>query len=43
MRNILVAYDIIDNAIEIVTVHIISDKEIESRILKGRWRKYEKN
>ena len=41
-RNILVAYDIIENTIEIVTIHVISNKEIENRIQVGRWRKYEK-
>lgn len=43
LRNILVAYDIIENTIEIVTVHIISSKEIKNKVRVERWRKYEKN
>lgn len=43
LRNILVAYDIIGNIIEAVTIHIISDREIENKVRTGRWRKYEKN
>lgn len=43
LRNILIAYDIIESNIEIVTVHIISSKEIENKIQAGRWKKYEKN
>lgn len=43
LRNIVVAYDIIKDRIEIVTVHIISSKEIENKVRVGRWRKYEKN
>lgn len=43
MRNIVVAYDIIKNEIEIVTIHVISDKEIENKVRIGRWRKNEKN
>lgn len=43
LRNIVVAYDIIKNKIEIVTIHVISDKEIESKLRMGRWRKNEKN
>lgn len=43
VRNILVAYDIIENGVEIVTIHIISGKEIENKVRAGRWRKYERN
>ena len=42
-RNIVVAYDIIEDTIEIVTIHIISEKEIENKVNLGRWIKYEKN
>lgn len=43
LRNIVVAYDIIKNKIEIVTIHVISDKEIENKLGAGRWKEYEKN
>ena len=43
MRNILVAYDIIKRNIEIVTIHVISSKEISNKIRSGRWKEYEKN
>lgn len=43
LRNIVVAYDIIKNKIEIVTIHIISEKEIKNKVQIGRWRKNEKN
>lgn len=43
LRNMLVAYDIIKNTIEIVTIHVISSKEIQNKLKVGRWRKYEKN
>lgn len=43
LRNILVAYDIIEDIIEAVTIHIISDREIQTKVQAGRWRKYEKN
>lgn len=42
-RNILAAYDIIENTIEIVTIHVISSKEIKNKVHSGRWEKYEKN
>lgn len=43
LRNMLAAYDIIGEALEIVTIHILSENEIQNKITKGRWTKYEKN
>ena len=43
LRNIVIAYDIIDDRIEIVTIHVISDKEIKSKLESGRWEKHEEN
>lgn len=43
MRNIVVAYDIIKNTIEIITIHVISDEEIGNKVRSGRWIKHEKN
>lgn len=43
LRNIIAAYDIIEEIIEIVTIHIISENEIQNKIAKGRWTKHEKN
>ena len=43
LRNMIVAYDKIRNNIEIVTIHVISNKEIWNKVKTGRWRKNEKN
>lgn len=43
LKNITISYDIIGQNIEIVTIHPISDKEIENKIKSGRWVKDEKS
>lgn len=42
LRNMTISYDIIDEQIEIITIHPISDKEISDKIKSGRWTKDEK-
>lgn len=42
LRNMSISYDIIGKNIEIVTIHPISDKEIENKVKSGRWVKNEK-
>lgn len=39
LRNMMVAYDIKDGKIEIITIHPISDEKIRNRILTKRWTK----
>ncbi len=41
-RKVLVAYDIIKNRVEAVTIHPITEIEIEHRLQSGRW-SYEKS
>ncbi len=41
-RKVLVAYDIIKNRIEAVTVHPITETDIDHRLYSGRWN-YEKS
>ena len=36
-RLIMVAYDIKDDVVEIVTVHPVSSRQVEGRIKSGRW------
>lgn len=36
-RKVLAAYDKIDQTAEIITIHPITDKEIEGRLESGRW------
>lgn len=43
VRNIVVAYDIIDDTNELVTIYPISNSELENKIRSGRWKKYEKD
>ncbi|MDP3940801.1 MAG: hypothetical protein Q8Q49_00680 [bacterium] len=43
LRSMLVAYDIIKSTIEIVTIHVISSREIKNKVRAGRWKKYEEN
>lgn len=43
VRNMVVAYDIIKDSKELVTIYPIADKEIENKIRSGRWKNYEKN
>lgn len=42
LRNIVVAYDIIKESKEVITIHVISSKEIKNKLNSGRWRLYEK-
>lgn len=37
IRKMLVAYDKIGDTIEFVTIHPITDKEIDQRMMSGRW------
>jgi len=37
-KNIMIAYDVCSDRIEIVTVHPISDEKILNRIISGRWK-----
>ena len=41
LRNMMIAYEIKDEKIEIITIHPISDEKIKNRILTGRWIKNE--
>lgn len=43
LRPMVVAYDIINNEIQIITVHPITDQEIKNRVKRKRWIKNEKN
>ena len=33
----MIAYDIKDNKVEIITIHPISDEKLINRTLSGRW------
>ena len=41
-RNMVIAYDIIDERIEIITIHPISDSELRNKVRSRRWKHYEK-
>jgi hypothetical protein len=41
-RNLLIAFDIFKDRIEIVTIHPISDEKILNRIISERWKENEK-
>lgn len=41
LRPMVVAYDIMGNTMEAVTIHPASDQEISNKLLKRRWVKYE--
>ncbi len=41
VRNMMIAYEIKENKIEIITIHPISDEKIINRTLSGRWIKHE--
>lgn len=43
MRNMVIAYDIISEDREIITIYPISDSEIDNKVESGRWKVYEKN
>jgi hypothetical protein len=42
LRSMVVVYDIINEVYELVTIHPISDSEIENKAQSGRWKVYEK-
>ena len=42
VRKVLVAYDTMINAIEAITIHPITDEQIEQRLNSGRWKHEEK-
>ncbi len=37
LRNMMIAYDIKDNKVEIITIHPINDEKLINRTLSGRW------
>ena len=37
VRPLVISYDIIEKEIEIITIHPISEKEIENRVKRERW------
>lgn len=41
LRPMMVAYDIIEEEIQVITIHPEKDREIENRLKSGRWIKYE--
>ncbi|MBI2330543.1 hypothetical protein HYU94_04055 [Candidatus Daviesbacteria bacterium] len=43
LRPMAVAYDIIDDTIQVITIHPVSDQEINNKLLRERWVKDEKN
>ena len=43
IRPMLVVYDIIESEILVITIHPISNQEINNKREKGRWKIYEKN
>ena len=43
LRPMVVAYDIIESEIYIITIHPSTDKEIRNKQNRGRWKKHEKN
>ncbi len=38
VRNMMIAYDVVDSRVEIVTIHPISDEKILNRLISGRWK-----
>lgn len=42
LRPMAVAYDIIGNIIQIITIHPVSEQEIQNKLKRGRW-VYEKS
>lgn len=43
LRPMAVAYDIIDELIQVITIHPITDQEITNKVQRKRWTKDEKN
>jgi uncharacterized protein (DUF4213/DUF364 family) len=39
IRNLAISYDIINNTIEVITIHPVSDNEIENKVKNKRWLK----
>ena len=37
VRKLVISYDIISSRVEIVTIFPISEKDLQSKILSGRW------
>lgn len=42
-RPMVVVYDIIESVIQVITIHPISNQEIDNKLKRGRWKVYEKN
>ena len=43
LRPMAVSYDIIGNIVQVITIHPVSEQEIQNKINRGRWVKNEKN
>ena len=43
LRNMVIAYDIIQDNTEIITIYPIKHSEVRNKIQSGRWKVYEKN
>ena len=43
LRPMAVSYDIIVDTIQIITIHPVSEQEIQNKLERGRWIKYEKD
>ncbi|EKD91094.1 MAG: hypothetical protein ACD_30C00047G0019 [uncultured bacterium] len=43
LRPMVVSYDIIDSTIQIITIHPISEQEIQNKLNRKRWIKNEEN
>lgn len=41
LRNMMIAYEVKDEKVEIVTIHPITDEKIINRTISGRWTKNE--
>lgn len=43
VRPMVVAYDIIESKVHIITIHPSTEEEINNKLKRGRWMKHEKN
>jgi len=43
IKHMVIAYDIIADTREIITVYPISESELSNKVKAGRWKSYEKN
>lgn len=43
LRPMVVAYDIIESTVYIITIHPSSEEETNNKLRRGRWIKHEKN